>query len=161
MIVEQTLLRPELGDFSSIIFLKAIIIGVEDAIGDKTAAIAMISAGRKQGKILAQERNLDNKSGSVSLEKIQEILNEILGKDGTRLCLIEKIEQEGDVFKVYTKETFCSAGESDGSTRKCTYTLGAIQGFLEVLLGKRLQGKQTESVLRGGSHDLLEYSVLN
>lgn len=161
MIVEQTLLRPELGDFSSIIFLKAIIIGVEDAIGDKTAAIAMISAGRKQGKTLAQERNLANKSGSVSLEKIQEILNEILGKDGTRLCLIEKIEQEGDVFKVYCKETFCSAGESEGSTRKCTYTLGAIQGFLEVLLGKRLQGKQTESVLRGGSHDLLEYSVLN
>lgn len=161
MKVEQTMLRTELGDLSSIIFLKAIIIGVEDAIGDKTAAIAMISAGRKQGKALAQERNLDNKSGSVSITEIQEILNQILGKDGTRLCLIEKIEQEGDVFKVYTKETFCSAGESDGSPRKCTYTMGAIQGFLEVLLGKRLQGKQTESVLRGGSHDLLEYSILN
>ncbi|MGC1392746.1 MAG: hypothetical protein WA828_00600 [Coleofasciculaceae cyanobacterium] len=161
MKVEQTMLRPELGDLSSIIFLKAIIIGVEDAIGDKTAAIAMISAGRKQGKTLAKARNLDNKSGSVSITEIQEILNQILGKDGTRLCLIEKIEQEGDVFKVYSKETFCSAGEAEGSPRKCTYTLGAIQGFLEVLLGKRLQGKQTESVLRGGSHDLLEYSILN
>jgi hypothetical protein len=53
MIVEQTLLRPELGDFSSIIFLKAIIIGIEDAIGDKTAAIAMISTGSQQGKALA------------------------------------------------------------------------------------------------------------
>lgn len=161
MTVEQTLLRPELGDFSSIIFLKAIIIGVEDAIGDKTAAIAMISAGRKQGKILAQERNLANKGASVSLVEVKEILNQILGKDGTRLCLIEKIEQEEDLFKVYSKETFCSAGEADGSTRRCTYTLGAIQGFLEVLLGKRLQGKQTDSVLRGGSHDLLEYSILN
>jgi len=161
MIVEQTLLRPELRDFSSIIFLKAIIIGIEDAIGDKTAAIAMISTGRQQGKALAQERNLANKAASVPLEEVQEILNQILGKDGTRLCLIDKIEQSGEVYKVYCKETFCSAGESDGSSRKCTYTLGAIQGFLEVLLGKRLQGKQTDSVLRGGTHDLLEYSTIN
>ncbi|MEO8892971.1 MAG: hypothetical protein ABI417_15895 [Coleofasciculaceae cyanobacterium] len=161
MTVEQTLLRPELGDFSSIICLKAIIIGAEDAIGDKTAAIAMISAGRKQGKILALEQNLDNKFGSVSFAEIQEILNQILGKDGTRLCLIEKIEQEGNVFKVYSKETICSTGEAEGSLRNCTYTLGAIQGFLEVLTGQRLQGKQTESVLRGGNYDLLEYSILN
>lgn len=161
MIAEQTLLRPELGDFSSIIFLKAIIIGVEDAIGDKTAGIAMISAGRKQGKILAQERNFANKSESISLEEIPEILNQILGKDGTRLCLIDTIELVENTYKVYCKETFCSAGESEGSSRKCTYTLGIIQGFLEVVLGKRLQGTQTESVLRGSSYDVLEYSILN
>lgn len=161
MTSEQTVLRPELGDFSSIIFLKAIIIGVEDAIGEKTAAIAMMSAGRQQGKSLAQERNLADKGISISLEQIREMLNQILGKDGTRLCLIDKIEKEGELYKVYCKETFCSAGELEGSSRMCTYTLGAIQGFLEVLLNKRLQGKQTESVLRGSSYDLLEYSVLN
>jgi predicted hydrocarbon binding protein len=161
VVQKQTLLRPELGDFSSIVFLKDIIIGIEDAIGDKTAAIAMISTGRKQGKALAQERNLANKATAVSLEEVREILNQILGKDGTRLCIVDKIEQSGEVYKVYSKETFCSAGEPDGSSRKCTYTLGAIQGFLEVVLGKRLQGKQTDSILRGGSHDLLEYSVIN
>jgi hypothetical protein len=38
--------------------------------------------------------------------------------------------------------------------------LGAIQGVLEKATGKRLRGKQTESVLRGGSHDVIEFEVL-
>ncbi|HBY77432.1 MAG TPA: hypothetical protein DEG47_10655, partial [Cyanobacteria bacterium UBA11148] len=60
----------------------------------------------------------------------------------------------------YTRETVCSAGEPQGSSRQCTFTLGAIQGFLEAFLGKRLRGIQTESVLRGGNYDILEYRVL-
>jgi len=82
-----------------------------------------------------------------------------LGKDGTRLCIVDKIEQEGDTYKVYTRETICSAGEDEGSPRQCTFTLGAIQGFLETFLSKRLRGRHTQSVLRGDSHDVLEYSV--
>ncbi|KAB8320031.1 hypothetical protein SD81_011675 [Tolypothrix campylonemoides VB511288] len=153
-------LRPELGDFSSIIFLKAILTGVEEALGEKTAAIAMISAGRNQGKNLALDLNLVGNGAILSLEEITDKANQLLGKEGTRLCIIDKIELEGDVYKVYAKETFCSVGEAEGSSRNCTYTLGVIQGFLEALLKKRLQGKQTESVLRGGSYDVLEYSIL-
>lgn len=158
--VEPNVLRKELGDFSSIIFLKTILIGMEDAIGEKTAAIAMISAGRQEGKVLVQELDLVNKGAALSLPEIQEKANQIFGKDGSRLCIIDKIEQEGSVYKVYTKETFCSAGEPEGSSRQCTYTLGAIQGFLEAFLGKRLRGQQTASVLRGGTHDVLEYTIL-
>ena len=44
--------------------------------------------------------------------------------------------------------------------RKCTFTLGAVWGILEQVFGKRLRGKQVESVLRGGSHDVFEFSVL-
>ncbi len=161
MSVESHLLRKELGDFGSIIFLKSIIVGMEEAIGEKTAAIAMISAGRQQGKNLVQELGLVNKGATLSVAEIQDKANHILGKDGNCLCLIDKIEQEGEVYKVYAKETFCSAGEALGSSRQCTYTLGAIQGFLEAFLGKRLRGKQTDSVLRGGTHDLLEYSILD
>lgn len=153
-------LRPQLGDFSSIIFLKAIVTGVEEALGDKTAAIAMISAGRNQGKNLARDLNLVGNQAILSLEEITDKANQLFGKEGTRLCIIDKIELEGDVYKVYAKETFCSVGEAEGSSRKCTYTLGVIQGFLEALLKKRLQGKQTESVLRGGTYDILEYSIL-
>lgn len=153
-------LRPELGDFSSIIFLKAILIGIEEALGDKTAAIAMISAGRNQGKNLAKDLNLVGNETKLSLEQIQDKINLILGIKGTRLCLIDKIEQEGDIYKVYAKETFCSAGEAEGSSRTCTYTLGVIQGFLEAFLNKRLHGKQIESVLRGGTHDVMEYSII-
>ena len=160
MTQQMSRLRPELGDFSSIIFLKAILIGIEQALGDKTAAIAMISAGRSQGRNFATDLNLVGNETILSVEEIQDKINLVLGKEGNRLCLIDKIEQEGDIYKVYAKETFCSAGEAQGSSRNCTYTLGVIQGFLEAILNKRLHGKQIESVLRGGTYDLFQYFII-
>jgi predicted hydrocarbon binding protein len=160
MSVEPHVLREELGDFGSIIFLKSIIAGMEEALGKKTAAIAMISAGRQQGKNSAQELGLVNKGATLSLEEIREKANQILGKEGTRLCIIDKLEQDGEVYRVYAKETFCSSGEPKGSSRQCTYTLGAIQGFLEASFDKRLKGQQIASVLHGSTHDVLEYKLL-
>lgn len=159
-ILTQNLLRQELGDFNSIVCLKAIVTGIEEALGEKAAAIALIAAGRQRGRILAQQLSLVNKGAEISLEEAKTLANKAIGKEGTCLCLIDKIEQDGDVYRVYTKETVCSAGEPEGSSRQCTFTLGAIQGFLEACLGKRLRGKQTESVLRGSTHDVLEYTVL-
>ncbi|HAA32158.1 MAG TPA: hypothetical protein DCE56_36220 [Cyanobacteria bacterium UBA8553] len=161
MTMKNPVLRQELGDFSSVIFLKGIVIGLEESLGEKNAAIALIAAGRNQGKKLAQEVSLIDNSTSWSLDEIREKINQVLGKEGSRLFIIDKLENEGEVYKVYTKETFCSSGEVEGSSRKCTYTLGIIQGFLEAVMAKRLQGKQTGSVLRGHSHDLLEFSILS
>jgi predicted hydrocarbon binding protein len=160
MPVAQNAERTELGNFSSVVCVKAIVVGVEEALGDKAAAIALISAGRQRGKKLAEELSLVNKSTEISLEQVQEIANQALGKDGTRLCVVDKIVYEGEVYKVYTRETICSAGEVEGSPRRCTFTLGAIQGFLEAFLAKRLRGQQTQSVLRGDTHDVLEYTIL-
>lgn len=160
MLVTQHSLRQELGNFSSIVCLKAIVIGVEEALGDKAAMIALIAAGRQRGKKLAEDMSLVNKGGEMTLEVVTEKVRDALGKDGTRLCIVDKIALEGEVYKVYTRETVCSAGEPEGSSRHCTFTLGAIQGFLESFLGKRLRGQHTESVLRGGTHDVLEYTVL-
>lgn len=153
-------LRQELGDFNSIVCTKAIVVGVEEALGEKAAAIALISAGRQRGKSLAQAMDLAGKGSSMSLEEVRQYANKAVGFEGTRLCIIDKVEQDGEAYKVYTKETVCSAGEPEGSPRQCTFTLGAVQGFLEAFLGKRLRGKQIESVLRGGTHDVLEFSVL-
>ncbi len=161
MTMKNPVLRQELGDFSSVIFLKGIVIGLEESLGEKNAAIALIAAGRNQGKKLAQEVSLIDNSTSWSLDEIREKINQVLGKEGSRLFIIDKLENEGEVYKVYTKETFCSSGEVEGSSRKCTYSLGIIQGFLEAVMAKRLQGKQTGSVLRGHSHDLLEFSILS
>lgn len=161
MSLAENVWRQELGDFSSIVCVKAIVTGIEEALGEKAAAIALISAGRQRGKNLAQELGLVDMGTTMSLEEVRDKANHAIGKDGTRLCIIDKIEHEGDVYRVYTKETICSSGELDGSSRQCTYTLGAIQGFLEAFMGKRLRGKHTESVLRGGTHDVLEYSVLS
>jgi predicted hydrocarbon binding protein len=153
-----TTLREELGDFSSIVCLKAIIVGMEDALGEKATAISLIAAGRARGKKLATDLGLVN--AAVSLEDVSSKMSSALGKDGTRLLVLDKIEQTGDVIRVYTKETVCSAGEPQGSERKCTFTLGAVWGALEAVLHKRLQGKHTESVLRGGTHDVFEFTQL-
>ena len=154
----SALIRPELGDFSSIICFKAVITGMEDALGEKATAIALISAGRARGRKLADELGLTGATGDLPLAGQK--LGEVLGKSGTRLCKIEKVDVDGDAITVYTSETVCSAGEEPGSPRKCTFTLGAVWGALEQVLGKRLQGKHTGSVLRGGNYDVFEFTAL-
>lgn len=49
----------ELGDFSSIVCFRAIVIGAEEALGEKAAAIALIAAGRARGKQVAEQLNLN------------------------------------------------------------------------------------------------------
>lgn len=151
----MTELRRELGDFSSIVCLKAIITGMEDALGEKATAIALIAAGRARGRQLAQQLGLTG--SALDLDALTQKLAEALGENGTRLLLLHKVERDGDIYRVYTSETVCSAGEAPESPRRCTFTLGAVQGVLEAITGRRLRGVQTASVLRGGDYDLFEY----
>lgn len=151
-------LRSELGDFCSIICMKAVIVGIEEALGEKATAIALISAGRARGKQLVESLGLAGQS--IPLEDLTSKVAFALGKDGTRLLLLDKIEQEGELYRVYARETVCSSGEAVGSARQCTFTLGAVQGALEAITGKRFRGKQIESVLRGGTHDTFEYAPI-
>ncbi|HEY9701525.1 MAG TPA: hypothetical protein V6C58_03725 [Allocoleopsis sp.] len=160
MAISAKVQRTELGLFSSVVCFKAVVVGIEDALGAKAAAIALIAAGRKRGRELAQGLGLVNNGEDVALSALGEKLNHVLGANGTRLCIVDKVEQVGDVYQVYTRETICSYAEEEGSTRSCTYTMGALQGILEIFLGKKLKGTQTGSVLRGAEHDILEYSVL-
>lgn len=154
-------LRPELGDFSSIVCFKYMIVGTEEALGEKAAAIALIAAGRRRGQALAESLGLKGYPEAFNnLTDLVAQINKVIGKEGTRLCIVDKIVRAGDRFRVYTRETICSAGEPPGSKRECTFTLGAIQGFLETVSGQRLRGKHTESVLRGSTHDVLEFSPL-
>lgn len=147
--------RPKLGSFSSIVCLKSLIVGVEETLGPQATEIALVAAGRSRGKRLAEELGIV--SSPVDLNELATKMAQALGENGTRLCLIEKIVQEGEVIKVYTSETVCSSGEPQGSPRKCTFTLGAVWGALENVLDKRLDGKHTESVLRGGKYDVFEF----
>lgn len=152
------MLRETLGDFNSVICFKGVITGMEEALGEKAAAIALTSAGRTRGKNLVNELGLAN--ANPSLEDLASKLDHALGVNGTRLCMVDKIEDAGEMIKVYTRETVCSAGEKPGSARQCTYTLGAVWGAIETIQGKRYRGKQTESVLRGGTHDVFELTPL-
>jgi hypothetical protein len=150
--------RPTLGQFSSIVCFKSVITGMEEALGEKATAIALIAAGRERGKNLAKELGL---SGSTEdLAVIAAKLNEAVGANGTHLTAVDKIVKEGDLIKVYCSETVCSAGEPQGSDRKCTFTLGAVWGALTEVTGQKLRGVHTESVLRGGANDVFEFTPL-
>ena len=143
--------RTELGDFSSVVCLKAIITGMEDILGVQATAISLTSAGRIRGKNVIQQL------GDIShftMENLAEEINRVIGMEGTRLCVVEKIDHDGDALIVHVSETVCSAGEEEGSDRKCTYTLGVLWGAIEEALGKQFRGTQTESVLRGSTHDV-------
>ncbi|MEM9004123.1 MAG: hypothetical protein AAGE59_11445 [Cyanobacteria bacterium P01_F01_bin.86] len=155
-------LRTELGDFSSIVCFKALVTGVQEALGEKTALIALSAAGRQRGKQLVASLGLSGANNS--LEETTAIIKKVLGEKGTRLCLIdsiERLEAPKSGFRVACRETICSSGEKPGSSVELSYTLGAVQGALEATFGVRLRGKQVESVLRGSTQDVMEFSTLN
>jgi len=149
--------RDRLGDFSSVVCVKAIITGMEDMLGDQATAIALTNAGKIRGRKVSQDLALGEADLLVELAYRLDIL---LGKAGTRLCIVHSLEQDGDEYVARTSETICSAGEPEGSDRKCTYTLGVVWGALETLLDCRLRGRHTESVLRGGTHDVFRFERL-
>ncbi|GAA5501523.1 hypothetical protein Dxin01_01255 [Deinococcus xinjiangensis] len=151
-------LRPELGDFNSIVCFKAVITGVEDTLGPDGAAVVFTRAGRVRGHNLARELGVSNKN--VTGQELADLLNSALGKDGTRLCAVTSSYQEGNKVIIETQETVCSAGEHQGSDRQCTFTLGAVQGALEEISGKTYLAEHTESVLRGGKCDKFEFEEM-
>lgn len=150
-------LRSELGDFASIICFKALTKGIEAALGEKTAAVAITAAGRQRGKDLVKSLGLSGQA--TALDDAAAKMRAALGPDGTKLCIVDRIESTDDYIFAYIREDICTAGET-ASDRKCVFTLGAIWGALEELTGKRLRGQHTESVLTGASANKFEFQVL-
>lgn len=148
--------RKELGNFSNVVCFKAVIVGVEDTLGADAAGVVFKRAGHVRGQNLAKDLGLAN--SNIPVEKIGEELNKALGKEGTKLCAINKAYQQDGKIIVETAETVCSAGEEEGSDRQCTFTLGAVWGALETITGQKLEAKHTGSVLRGGNADVFEFT---
>src|SRR5690606_1956100 len=98
--------------------------------------------------------------GGVSVADTAVAMKNALGTDGTRLCGVDKIEETGEGYRVYLSDTVCSAGEPQGSTRELSFTLGAVHGAMEVVVGKKLRAKQVGSVLRGQDHDIIELTAV-
>lgn len=152
-------LRPNLGDFSSIVCFKAVVVGVEEALGERAARVALIAAGRKRGRDLVQSLGLSGQGGDLGVAASK--MREALGTGGTRLCNIDGIRAEGPMLMVTVSDTVCMAGEPQGSARTCSFTLGAVQGALEELTGRRLKGKHATSRWRGQPEDTFEFTDLN
>ncbi|AAF11185.1 hypothetical protein [Deinococcus radiodurans] len=155
---DSNVLRPQLGDFNSVVCFKAVITGVEDTLGTDGAAAAFIHAGKVRGHRLAHDLGVAGRP--VATEELAPLLNQAIGADGTRLCAVVRSYQQGDRLMIDTQETVCSAGEAPGSDRKCTFSLGAVWGALEAVTGKTYLGQHTESVLRGGEYDRFEFTEL-
>lgn len=151
-------LRPDLGEFSSIVCFKAVVVGVEEALGKRAAKVALVSAGRKRGRNLVASLGLTGKG--EDLEVAREKMALALGKEGTRLCKILDIEEVDELIRVKVADTVCMAGEPDGTDRTCTFTLGAVHGALEALTGRKLKGAHTESRWRGADDDVFEFRSL-
>lgn len=153
--MNQETMRKELGDFSSIICLKALVVGLEEILGVQGARANLILAGRIRGNTIVKNLGLSNTT--KPLDEWTTMIKDAIGEAGTRLCKLERVEVDGDITRVYLSETVCSAGEEAGSPRKLTFTLGAIQGAIEEATGNKLVGVQTGSVLRGQDYDIVEF----
>lgn len=153
--MNNTNVREKLGDFSSIVCLKALVVGLEDILGEKGARANLVLAGRIRGRTIIKELGL---SGTDKpMEEWTAAVKEAIGETGTRLCDISKVEKDGDILRVYLSETVCSAGEESGSSRQLTFTLGAIHGAVEEATGKKFFAEQTGSVLRGQDYDIIDF----
>lgn len=155
---QLTMNRENLDDFVSLVCVKSIITGMEDTLGKKAIAIALIAAGRTRGKNLTDSLGLSN--SKISLEEVASKLNFALGNNGTKLCLVEKVEQINDSILVHAKETLFSSLEEKNSFRGCNYTLGVIWGALESIYDRRYQGSHVESVPSGGIQDVFSFKNL-
>ena len=155
--LNPAVLRPELGDFNSIVCFRAVVVGMEEALGERAAAVALKAAGRARGHDLVQRLGLSGVGQSQGFEALSDALNAALGVEGTRLCGIASMERDGEDIIVHTMETVCSADEPEGSSRECTFTLGAVHGAVEELMGAKFRGKQIGSVLRGQDYDTFRF----
>ncbi len=156
---EEFSMRDKLGNFSSIVCLRAIVVGLEDVLGVNGARANLILAGRIRGRNLIKAFDLANTD--KPLNEWSAIVKDALGHRGTRLCTISKVEQINDsLLRMYLNETVCSAGEEQGSSRELTFTLGVMYGIIEEITGNKLQVKQTGSVLRGQDYDIIDFQKI-
>ncbi|MFW5739192.1 MAG: hypothetical protein ACOC1F_02380 [Myxococcota bacterium] len=147
--------REELGEFSSTKCLGSLVRNVVKCGGSSI----LVQAGMGRGRELADDLGL--KQGSYPDAELTAMLDKALGQNGTRLCIVDKVEQKPDKVTVWTRETACSYLQPDGSERECLFTMGAFAGVFQVISGKRVRVKQVESVLRGGDHDTFELQLMD
>jgi len=133
------------------------VVGLERIMGTQAARGNLIRAGRLRGIEIIQQLDLSKTDKSIS--EWLPIVSRAIGKDGTRLCSLDRVEEDGNKYRVYLSETICSAGEEQGSDRCLSFTQGAILGAVEELTGHRLSSEQIGSVLRGDSFDIVELTI--
>lgn len=149
--MSDTISRPRLGHTTDLICLKSMIFGVEEIVGPEAANAVAVSAGRRRGKQVAEKQGVAGTK--TTPDQMKAAMVEALGENGTHLCIVESIQPAEGGYLVDVSETVCSADESIGSPRRCTYTKGVLLGVIEAVQGDQYNIRQTGSVLAGDSFD--------
>ncbi len=117
--------RPTLGPFMHVICFRYLGDDAEDLAG----RALVVDAGRQRGHDVMEE--LGVMGSHQDPEAIKKELNDVIGLEGTRLCIIESVEKHADGgFEVHVREPAC-----------ITYTLGVLVGAISAMTGVNMLGK--------------------
>ncbi len=136
--------RPELGSYMSAECFRYLRIYAEETAGRGL----IVQAGKQRGLSLSDALKGISADDTA---KITHTLNSILGKDGTRLCIVEEVSTTSEGYQVRISESACSVGMKT-ATPNCAFTMGVFVGALELISQKRMTVVETECVATGHSH---------
>jgi hypothetical protein len=130
--------RPTLGPFMSLVCFQYLRLGTEE-VADRAPVVA---SGRQRGYDLVEGLGL---LGSIQDgEAIRAKLDEALGVNGTRLCLVKSIQAKPDGgYEVRISEGACTANQVS-SQPHCAFTMGVFIGAIHALTGSRVKGTETQ-----------------
>lgn len=137
--------RPTLGSFMSLICFQYLRIGTEE-VADRAPIVA---AGRQRGYDMIEGLGL--LGSTQDGEAIRLKLDEALGVNGTRLCLIKSIQAKPDGgYEVRITESACTAGQVSPQPH-CAFTMGVFIGAIHALTNQRVKGVETECCACGAA----------
>ena len=121
----------------SLVCFQYLRLGTEDVAG----RAPIVASGRQRGHDVIEQIGLLGQTSDPSTIKAR--LSEVLGEQGTRLCLIKSIVAHTDgSYEVQITEGACTAGQT-ASEPVCAFTLGVFVGAISALTGKRMIGRET------------------
>lgn len=144
-------IRKELGPYMSAECFRYLRLGAEDTAG----RALIVSAGKLRG--LSLEDML--KSVPRDDASITAAMNKVLGKEGTRLCIVDAISKTANGYQVRVSESACSSGLQTASPN-CAFTLGVFIGAMEVISKQRFIAHETECVATGHDQCVYELEVI-
>jgi predicted hydrocarbon binding protein len=117
-------------------------------VAEETAGRALVvSAGRKRGLELIESIGLANSSQDAAT--IAEKLDEALGAEGTRLCIVSSVTAKPNGgYEVHIRDGACTAGVTSDEPY-CAFTMGVFIGAITAITGRRMIGKETECTAQG------------
>jgi hypothetical protein len=119
--------RPTLGPFMHVVCFRYLGADAEELAG----RALLVDAGRQRGRDVIEELGLINNYESA--EALQKQLDDTLGMNGTRLCIIKSVTEHADGgFEVHTSE--CAFDH---------YTQGVLIGAISAITGQTMLGEET------------------